>query len=311
VAAITDSPEDRVYTEKDWNETSSLTRNPYYYSKTLAEKVGWEFAKKNKIDLVVINPFMVIGPSLTESNTPSNSTLLHLIDKSTPALVDLCWCFVDVRDVATAHIRAIQEEKASGRYICANQTYKMTDFAQYIRTKFPNYASNLPSLDLTSKFGVGLTKFVSYFQSGQVGDYLRTNLGRTPQVDNNKVKSDLKMTFIPLEQSFEDLINDFIKWGHLPELRPCTLSAGELGGVLEKLKNSGIEIKEQCIHFKSHPNCFNGKAAIDHLVKILNVNHRSKACRVADALVAQGSISCLNTKEFADNDSSFFVFVNK
>src|SRR5687767_556970 len=35
MAAITDEPEsDHVLTEADWNEKSSLDRNPYYYSKT-------------------------------------------------------------------------------------------------------------------------------------------------------------------------------------------------------------------------------------------------------------------------------------
>lgn len=41
VAAIGDHFENgRVYTENDWNQTSSLKRMPYYYSKTLAEKAA-------------------------------------------------------------------------------------------------------------------------------------------------------------------------------------------------------------------------------------------------------------------------------
>ena len=43
VAAITDEPDGRVLTEADWNTGSSLTRNPYYYSKTLAERAAWDF----------------------------------------------------------------------------------------------------------------------------------------------------------------------------------------------------------------------------------------------------------------------------
>jgi len=44
VAAVFDEPiSGHVYTEKDWNETSSLKRNPYYYSKTLAERSAWDF----------------------------------------------------------------------------------------------------------------------------------------------------------------------------------------------------------------------------------------------------------------------------
>ena len=53
----------QTYTEKDWNEKSTLKRNPYYYSKTLAEKAAWKFMDDNKPDfsLVVINPFAVMG----------------------------------------------------------------------------------------------------------------------------------------------------------------------------------------------------------------------------------------------------------
>jgi nucleoside-diphosphate-sugar epimerase len=58
MAAITDSPV-KKYTEADWNEKSSLTRNPYYYSKTLAEKAAWDFVKDRDdakdLKLVVIN----------------------------------------------------------------------------------------------------------------------------------------------------------------------------------------------------------------------------------------------------------------
>ena len=65
VAALTDSPDpNKVYTEEDWNTTSSLNRNPYYYSKTVAERAAWDFVAKEggEMELVVANPFMVIGP---------------------------------------------------------------------------------------------------------------------------------------------------------------------------------------------------------------------------------------------------------
>ena len=56
VAAVTDSPVNgHVYTEEDWNTASTEDRNPYYYSKTVAEKRGWELASELGIELVVIN----------------------------------------------------------------------------------------------------------------------------------------------------------------------------------------------------------------------------------------------------------------
>ena len=47
MAAITDSPKPKhTYTEEDWNEESNLGRNPYYYSKKLAEKRAWKLAEE-------------------------------------------------------------------------------------------------------------------------------------------------------------------------------------------------------------------------------------------------------------------------
>jgi dihydroflavonol-4-reductase len=47
VAAVTDEPETgKVLTEEDWNTKSNLSRNPYYFSKVLAEKEAWRIAKE-------------------------------------------------------------------------------------------------------------------------------------------------------------------------------------------------------------------------------------------------------------------------
>ena len=87
MAAVTDEPDERVLTEADWNRKSSLTRNPYYYSKTLAERAAWDFmaAERPGFDLVVINPFLVMGPSHTRAvnASPEVLSLIH-ISISTP-----------------------------------------------------------------------------------------------------------------------------------------------------------------------------------------------------------------------------------
>lgn len=36
----------KVYNELDWNSTSSMTRNPYAYAKTCAERAAWEFMER-------------------------------------------------------------------------------------------------------------------------------------------------------------------------------------------------------------------------------------------------------------------------
>ena len=52
----------------------------YAVSKTLAEEAAWKFARENHIDMVVLNPGMVIGPMLQPSLNASLGLLLELIN---------------------------------------------------------------------------------------------------------------------------------------------------------------------------------------------------------------------------------------
>jgi nucleoside-diphosphate-sugar epimerase len=116
-AAISDSfDSSKVYTEADWNSLSSLTRNPYYFSKTLAEQAAWKFVseKPDKFDLVVINPFIVLGPSLVPSQVNESVHFYKQLLNGEMGVggVDLYFGIVDVRDVALAHIVAMENKQA-------------------------------------------------------------------------------------------------------------------------------------------------------------------------------------------------------
>ena len=65
-----------VLTEKVWNTKSSLSYQPYSYSKTMAEKKAWELKdEQDQWDLVVMNPSFVMGPSL---NPHYSLSLIHI-----------------------------------------------------------------------------------------------------------------------------------------------------------------------------------------------------------------------------------------
>lgn len=218
MAAITDEPEgDHVLTEQDWNDKSSLERNPYYYSKALAERAAWDFVERNKppFDLVVINPFLVIGPCMTKSVNTSNQVFVDLVKGTYPGIMNLTWGMVDVRDVARAHVLAMTEANAKGRYVCANATIAMRDVVELL-AKSGWGKEKLPKLGLDCSVGDYAAKLGSYFQPKGVGSYLRTHIGRVPRFDNAKIKRDLGMSFRPLESTIVDTMNDLAKWGHIP-----------------------------------------------------------------------------------------------
>lgn len=217
MAAITDEPDEtKVLTEEDWNEKSGLERNPYYYSKTLAERAAWRFVEEKSpgFDLVVINPFLVIGPSLTPSMNTSNRVFLDLLKGKVPGIVSVAWGLVDVRDVALAHRFAFEREEACGRYVCANETRSMREVAQLLRELgYGDY--KIPKLALDNPAGDVLVRLSTYVQPKGTAQYLRSNLGRRPRFDNSKIRRELGLEFRPLEETFRDLVEDFKHWGHL------------------------------------------------------------------------------------------------
>ncbi|MEI7824255.1 MAG: SDR family oxidoreductase [Chlorobiaceae bacterium] len=218
IAAITDEPDSRkVFTEKDWNTMSSLDRNPYHFSKTSAELAAWDFIMKKRptFDLVAINPFMVIGPSLGPSLNTSNEIIRDIMSGVYPGIMDMNWGFVDVRDVAKAHILAMETGTASGRYLCSAETMHMRELVALLKSSgFGIYA--LPKIDLTGKAGTLLMKALSFTQPKNTGIYIRTTIGRTMRYDNSKIKRELRISFKPFKESLIDSVNDMIKWGHLP-----------------------------------------------------------------------------------------------
>jgi dihydroflavonol-4-reductase len=217
VAAITDEPDsNKVFSEADWNEKSSLKRNPYYFSKTLAEKAAWHFIEQQKpnFDLVTVNPFMVIGPSLGPSLNESNKIFSDLLKGAFPTIMSVNWGIVDVRDVATAHILAMETTEASGRYLCANDSMTMAEVVDFLKQNgYSKY--RLPIVNMVSKTGDCIMKLLSYTQPAGSGAYMRTHIGKTMRFDNAKIKRELGIQFIDVKESILAAVEDMLSWKHI------------------------------------------------------------------------------------------------
>jgi dihydroflavonol-4-reductase len=220
MAAITDEPdEEHVLSEDDWNTKSSLERNPYYYSKTLAEREAWRIVGEHRrsTSLVVINPFLVIGPSYSSALNTSNQLFADLLNGVYPGIMRLVWGFVDVRDVASAHVEALTATSARGRYICAAGTMGMRELVELLqREGYGNHA--LPRLGLDCSAGDFAVRLSSYFQPRGLGSYLRTHVGRVPRFATSKIRSELGVTFRPLTETIRDTVADVARHRHLKSI---------------------------------------------------------------------------------------------
>ncbi len=217
VAAVFDEPiSGHVYTEKDWNETSSLTRNPYFYSKTLAERSAWNYIEKENpaFELIVVNPSVAIGPSLVPSLNTSNQILRDVLAGTYPMIMSISWGFVDVRDVAHAHILAMENEKAKGRYLCTSETLSMREVVSILREAgYNNY--KLPKMKMTRRVGNALVKILVSTQPKGLRTFIRTHVGRGVEYDNSKIRQELGISFRSVKESILEAVKDLFRWKHI------------------------------------------------------------------------------------------------
>ncbi|KIW18321.1 hypothetical protein PV08_02609 [Exophiala spinifera] len=148
----------KVYTEEIWNdmtmEEALTTINPqaaYRASKTFAEKAAWEFVKTQKpnFGLTVLNPPMIYGPvihevaSLDALNTSSKRILDLMLGNPRHGPVGSP-IYVDVRDLALAHVLSIEKPEASGqRIFMAAGMGLEREMGDIIKRSFPQLAKNV------------------------------------------------------------------------------------------------------------------------------------------------------------------------
>ncbi|XLS49960.1 hypothetical protein HN51_010637 [Arachis hypogaea] len=87
--------------------------------------------------MVCINPGMVAGPLLQPLINYSVTPILNLINGSTKTFPNLCYPWVNVKDVANFHILAYEVASATGRYCLAERVVHFSELANMLRNLYP------------------------------------------------------------------------------------------------------------------------------------------------------------------------------
>jgi len=114
----------------------------YCAAKTYAERAAWDFVQTQhpNFDLVILCPPMVCGPIINSQTIAnlngSNQRLWRLLSgnvKTIKPIDDPLW--VDVRDLAQAHLAAYEKKEAGGNrfFIVADEVYSNQDIADIYR----------------------------------------------------------------------------------------------------------------------------------------------------------------------------------
>lgn len=154
----------------------------YSLSKTLAEDAAWKFVNENNIDMVVINPTMVAGTLLQAEINESVEPILNLINGKPFQNKSFGW--VDVKDVANAHILAYEIASASGRYCLSERVIHYSELATILRDLYP-------TLQIPDKCEVDEPYISTY------------------QISTDKAKKELGIELTPLEVSIRETVESF------------------------------------------------------------------------------------------------------
>ncbi|XP_052201167.1 phenylacetaldehyde reductase-like isoform X2 [Diospyros lotus] len=109
----------------------------YQLSKILAENASWKFANDKGIDMVSINPGMVIGPLLQPTVNASAAHILNLINGS-QTYINVSFAWVNVKDVANAHIQAFELPSANGRYCLVERVVHLSEVVKMLGKLYPS-----------------------------------------------------------------------------------------------------------------------------------------------------------------------------
>jgi nucleoside-diphosphate-sugar epimerase len=196
-----ESSESAPYTEDDWTDGNDTGRTPYVRSKTLAEQAAWELVRSANAEqrLAVVNPGAIIGPALSNDHSYSLQAVQRLVEGDMPAIPRLGFTFVDVRDVADLHIRAMTQQQAGGeRFIATDEWLWLPEVAAVVRERLGSEAPKVPKRTAPNLLIRAVALFDGSIRS-VVGD-----LGKRSWVSSDKARSALGWTTRPVEDSIEE-----------------------------------------------------------------------------------------------------------
>ncbi|KQK01290.1 hypothetical protein BRADI_3g54950v3 [Brachypodium distachyon] len=188
---------DAVLDESCWSdyEFCKQTGNLYCCAKMMAEITATEEAARRGLELAVVVPSMTMGPMLQQQLNFSSGHVARYLTGAKAAYPDAVAAYVDVRDVARAHVLAYERAAAANgqRFLCIGAVLHRASFLQLLKELFPQFP-------VTAKCQV----------DGEP-------MAKPYRFSNQRLK-DLGLEFTPLRESLYETVMSLQQYGHLPQL---------------------------------------------------------------------------------------------
>jgi nucleoside-diphosphate-sugar epimerase len=200
-------------TEEDWNTTSSPIHQPYAYSKTVAERTAWEIAEsQSQWQLITINPAFVMGPGVSPHATSESFQFIKDITggKFASGIPNFCMAFVDVREVAAAHLNAAFLPGAHGRYLISAVNASLPHMADLLKQEFGGQGFSLPKRTVPK----ALAWLIGPVLDGTLTrKAVARNVNHPLILDNSKSHRELGLSYRPLTETMRDMVQQLLDAG--------------------------------------------------------------------------------------------------
>ena len=188
VAMLGDANASIDINSKSWTNINAKNVSAYVKSKTMAEKLAWDFVTNqhtNKpLELVVINPGPVFGPTLTGNlNGASMSMYKDLISGKMPMLPQSSINMSDVRDVAEIHVKALENKQAVGKrfIVTTEMPYSFQEMAKILKDEGYSKVSTKVAPNFFLRFMAnfsndikGMLPFIGFIYKADVSETINT-----------------------------------------------------------------------------------------------------------------------------------------
>lgn len=154
----------KLVDESCWSDETLPYLDPYQKSKIIAEKAAWKYWESlpndTRFDMTTVLPGYVMGPPLASHMTGNSIGFCQgVLTKGKDGIYPRIGVpVVDVRDVATAHVNAIERDDAQGlRFALCAETLYLSQLAGKVKDVVdPAYEVSSAELDeTTGKAAVG------------------------------------------------------------------------------------------------------------------------------------------------------------
>lgn len=198
----------KVFDERDWSIPDGLAA--YEKSKTLAERAAWQWLEESgsALELVTIQPGLVLGPILEKDSGTSGEAVRKLMARELPGCPRLGFAIVDVRDVASAHLAAMTTPEAAGeRFCCCIEHVWMSEIAAVLKQHVGARGYRIPTWPLPD-FAVRLAGLFD-----KTTRMIVPELGLRQDVSNDKIRRVLGWQPHGMRDAVESMADTMIEHG--------------------------------------------------------------------------------------------------